>query len=423
MDELGIKLNSVENPIDFDSPDWSTLLGVYGGNAQSENDKIRRRTIDGIIGHLERGEWANKAPFGYKNVRISKTSTHIEIDETKAPLIRAIFKDVAQGVENASYIHRKYIKQGELKLKETAFFNMLRNRFYIAEVRVPKYKDTPAHYVHGVHEPLIDRETFDMVQDVLDGKRKHSPKLSKPIRPELFLRKFLVCPQCGHALTGATSSGNGGKYSYYFCCENQKHIRVRAEQVNETFAQYLAQLKPNKAVLELYNEVLKDLRMESKQDKRKMVSKLQDEIYTFTKRQNNAEDKYMDGEITKEQYNQMFERFNREIAERQERINILTTENRKNIEPQLAYAICLINNIDTYIRTAPVEVKIKLLGSMFPEKIEFDGENYRTNSFNKILEIIYHETNRLQRNKKTESLDFSSNSASVPRAGVEPAQG
>ncbi len=60
---------------------------------------------------------------------------------------------------------------------------------------------------------------------------------------------------------------------------------------------------------------------------------------------------------------------------------------------------------------------------MFPEKIEFDGTNYRTNSFNKILEIIYHETNRLQRNIKAESLDFPSNSASVPRAGVEPAQG
>lgn len=47
-------------------------------------------------------------------------------------------------------------------------------------------------------------------------------KLAKAINPDLYLRKFLVCPICGHALTGAPSRGNGGQYLYYFCCHNQK---------------------------------------------------------------------------------------------------------------------------------------------------------------------------------------------------------
>ena len=45
---------------------------------------------------------------------------------------------------------------------------------------------------------------------------------------------------------------------------------------------------------------------------------------------------------------------------------------------------------------APVEVKIKLLGSIFDGKIEFDGKSYRTNSYNKVLDLIYEQTNELR---------------------------
>lgn len=41
----------------------------------------------------------NKAPRGYKNVRTSKDSTHVEIDEKRAELIQSIFKEVSKGIE------------------------------------------------------------------------------------------------------------------------------------------------------------------------------------------------------------------------------------------------------------------------------------------------------------------------------------
>ena len=59
---------------------------------------------------------------------------------------------------------------------------------------------------------------------------------------------------------------------------------------------------------------------------------------------------------------------------------------------------------------------------MFPEKIEFDGKKYRTNTYNKVLGLIYQQTKQLRGdgNKKgKESEDFSN---SVPRAGIEPAR-
>ena len=250
-----------------------------------------------------------------------------------------------------------------------------------------RYKGEPEYYVKGEHEAIIDEETFYKIQEILDGKRKTAPKLSKAINPDLYLRKFLMCPVCGCALTGATSSGNGGKYTYYFCCNNQKHIRMRAENVNEQFAQYTAQLKPNKTVLDLYNEILKDLQSEHKGESKKEVVALQNELSIIQKRIDSIEDKYLDGELTKEQYNRMLERYTKEASTIQQQVEMRENPNRGNIEPKLNYSINLINNIDSYIRDAPVGIKIKLISSMFPEKIEFDGKTYRTNSYNKGINV------------------------------------
>ena len=63
-----------------------------------------------------------------------------------------------------------------------------------------------------------------------------------------------------------------------------------------------------------------------------------------------------------------------------------------------------------------------MIGAMFPEKIQFDGEKYRTNPYYKVLEWIFQNTNELQ-NVKTEEQDKKSlSSVSVPGAGIEPAR-
>ena len=43
---------------------------------------------------------------------------------------------------------------------------------------------------------------------------------------------------------------------------------------------------------------------------------------------------------------------------------------------------------------------------MFPEKIEFGGEKYRTNSYNKVLDLIFQQTNELRGNKKKKEKEF-----------------
>ena len=420
---LDIEVNTIEQPIDHLQPEQKFLLAIYLTQAEVDNDIRGNNTKKGIIGKLRQGHCTNKAPRGYINRQISKHDKYVEIDESKAKIIRQIFNQVAKGVETPSYI-RKQLARKSFDISESSFFEMLRNHFYIGEVRVPEFYDeankktTPEHYVKGLHEAIIDKETFYKVQDVIDGKKKKQPKLSKKIHPDAFLRGYLKCPVCDGTITGAPSTGNGGTYYYYNCRVVPKHFRCRADDAINKFVSFTAGLKPNKEILDLYNEILCDLKRDRDGEKRIEADSFNTELSKAKSRLQKLEDMYMDGEITKDSFNGMQERYKREINNLQDQIELYKNPNRSNIEPKLRYSMLLINNIDSYMRDAKVEVKCKLLSSMFPEKITFDGKSYRTNSYNSVLDLIYKQTNELRGIKKENGESFNTFSASVPRAST-----
>ena len=272
---------------------------------------------------------------------------------------------------------------------------MIRNPFYKGFVFVPEFKGIKEHLKKGVHKALIDEETFNKVQEILDGKQKHNPKLTKAVNPDLYLRKFIVCPICGHALIGSVSKGNGGNYSYYHCCHDGKHLRRRADEVNEGFTCWVSCLTPNEDVLSLYKEVLSDIRNEQSSETRNKVEDLQKEVRRIEEMLNTLDDKLLSGTISDANYNRISQRYEKQINELKQQIEVMKNPNRANIEPKLSYSISLLGNMEGFFRDAPVKVKIKLLGSIFPEKIEFDGKNYRTDGYNKVLDLIFRESKKL----------------------------
>ena len=363
-DELGIEINAIESPIDFEGTEWSMLLGVKCGSAHSEDNKISRRTMDGIHGTLLKGKCSNKAPRGYINKRDEKGEAYVDIDEQQAKIIRQVFQEVAKGVEAPNCIRRRLCPN----IPKDAFYRMLRNIFYIGLIRVPAYKDDPEQIVKWQHEAIIDTDTFDKVQDILSGKRKHEPKLSKTIDPDLFLRKYIVCPICGHSITGATSTGKGGKYKYYNCCQDGKHLRRPADYVNDRFAKWVGGLKPNQEVLDLYTEILQDLRGEHKQDVQREVEALRKEIEKVKERLTKADELFLEGNLKDDNYNRITENCEKHIKELQERI-ILMQSDTKGLKDKIDYSVNIIANLGSFMKNAPAKVKCKLLSSMFPQKI------------------------------------------------------
>ena len=169
-----------------------------------------------------------------------------------------------------------------------------------------------------------------------------------------------------------------------------------------------------------YENILEDIRKEQISDSLAEVELLKSKMQTFKKRIQKAKDLYLDGEMSKEEKDEAVSHNQKELDELQNKVDMLEKGNRSKIKPKLDYSISLINNMERYIMDAPVETKIKLISSMFPQKIEFDGEKYRTNSYNQVLDLIYQEAKQLREGnvKKKERSELLSNS--VPRPGLEP---
>jgi hypothetical protein len=54
---------------------------------------------------------------------------------------------------------------------------------------------------------------------------------------------------------------------------------------------------------------------------------------------------------------------------------------QKDISVYINYGLKLIQNLETFFKNSDVHIKNKLMSSIFEDKIEFDGEKYRTPKF------------------------------------------
>ena len=166
------------------------------------------------------------------------------------------------------------------------------------------------------------------------------------------------------------------------------------------FARYVSGLKPNESILRLYQHVLTDVHTDMRKEMGVEISALRKELSQKHVQIRQVEDLLVTDRESTCRYSKILERYETDAHELTLRIKLLETCNRTQIKPKLQYVMSLINNIVMYIRNAPLEVKIKLIGLVFAEKIEFDGNQYRTSTCNKLVELIVNQTNELRGDKK-----------------------
>ena len=390
-DELDIEINAIESSIDFEATEWATMMALYCGVAHTEDEKISRRTRDGIHGTLLKGRCSNKAPRGYKNLKGQKM---VVIDKAVAPLVCDAFTEVAKGVKTPTLVMKEVQKKG-LKVSQSSFFEMLRNHFYVGEIYVPAYLGEPAQYVKGLHEPLITMDTFLKVQEKLNtvDKRDYSKKAKQKARvvklphEDYFFYPFLKCPICGSRVCASHSTGRKQKYAYYHCNHCKKY-RVPAEKMNEDIFRYIRQIRPCKAVLDLYEAVLNDIRAEKNKESNKEKNRIQEDIRKIEGRLVSLEDRYIDKEISPDEYRQIRQRYSDEIYALKSQMEILKAPNRTVVEPRMAYAMSFIDNIERCLLSVEMSVKMDVLGSIFSGKMVFENGECRTAELNPIIPLL-----------------------------------
>jgi site-specific DNA recombinase len=127
------------------------------------------------------------------------------------------------------------------KVGTSALQRILRDPYYAGWI-VYKRGTPDEQTFPGRHQPLIDQETFDRVQSMLDEKRVAG---ERPQHRKHYLRGSIFCGECGKRLTFAISTGrNGHKYPYFFCMSRingskcQMRANIRPELIEAAISSY-----------------------------------------------------------------------------------------------------------------------------------------------------------------------------------------
>lgn len=412
LKKIGIEANAIEQWVDHSVPESLYMLSIYLAGPQVENDRLSLRVKVALRKALQEGRWMGKAPYGYVNDKVAKI---VLVEPKSASNVKFIFETFASGAFSIAEVQRQAQKRG-VSIKKQQFINMLSNPFYVGKIFIKASDDEPDTFVKGIHDPIIDQETYDTVQFILSNKRK--PYKGKTVGSELPLKGFLQCPDCGRLMTGSASTGNGGQYHYYHCqrkygCSNSYPANV----VNEAFIEYLKSFQVSDEVLSLYHEMLEDVFLTNDSQRKIQINNVKQEINRVQKSMESLDEKMTNGELPVERYNRLIDPLEQRKFELINQINTLNQSNNE-FKEYIKFSISLLKDVQGYYTKASFLTKQKIIGSIFPENLVFDGKHYQTTRINEVFALICNTDKGL---KKKQPSKITGLSTWAPKAGLEPA--
>ncbi|WP_222982967.1 recombinase family protein [Flagellimonas meishanensis] len=410
---LGVTLRFLENDIDLTIPENLIAYMLNMVMPQVENERRGLNTKQGLRQAMRLGRWVWKAPKGYINNTRDKT---IEVTED-AKFIRKAFEEVSLNQRPIDTIRKELNFEG-FKCSKQQFYNLLRNHFYIGKIKIDAWKDEPEEIVVGNHKPIISEALFNKVQLVLSGnkRRQSTPNRTNVLFP---LRGRLICKRCGNNLTASTSKGRNKRYSYYHC-QNGCKERFSSELANNLLIKELEKLSITESLAELYEETMRDIFKNKERSKKKKLEGINYRLQKEILKKDKLDEDYLSQEIDTVQFNRLTNKL-------ESRISILNEEleacKRKetNLEKYFRNGLFLITNLGKHYQGMTIEVKQQLIDSIYPEKLIFTGEKYRTYKLNTFIALVANNHSGLKNdlNKKAAKNGGLSNWA--PPAGLEPA--
>lgn len=416
MREMGIEVNSVEQPLDMSQPDSKIMLAIYLTVPEVENDKISIRTKEGSRKARKEGCWTGTPPFGYKNVRNSEEKSTLEPNE-KAMLVKEAFEVYAKGIYAMDEV-RKQLRPKGLTVSKNQFTSLLRNPVYTGKVFVAAWGAEKEQLVEGLHPGIISEELFETVQDIITGKTRKT-RLPAKREVNLPLRGYLICPRCNNTLTGSGSVSRNKSKHYYYHCQKGCKERVRADFMNDRFVEFMNGLTVRKEVAELYHHVLLDVYKGNEGERRKQAGDIDAEIQKLKETISQAEDRLFEGKIDLDTFNRGKQKYAKAIQNLQ-----CEKEELKNLDTdlmnQISFSLHLLQNLGQLYENSSFEVRRVLIGSIFPEKIVFVNNEYRTTYLNEVLALLLSNDEGFRGNKKRATLNLSKLPSMAPPSGLEP---
>ncbi len=417
LEGYGVTAAAINQPLDLTNPDNKMMLAIYLAMPEIDNDRRSIKIRGGVRAALKTGRWSRRAPLGYRNVRDDNNKPDI-IPANEARFITEAFELFAGGMSQAEI--RSYLKKEGFKIPRQTLSNVLRNPMYKGKVIVPAEGDEPEMIIQGVHKGIVPEGLFNKVLEILNVKNAIRPrKNTNRKRPELPLRGMLGCNGCGKNLTGSASRSKTGERYYYYHCNVCAHTRLRAELVNSTFEAILSILKFNAKATKLYEAITRDKISERKEKKRFNIPLIEKRIGELRSRMQHVQDEYSLGKIPSEDYLDMKNRFESERKQLEESISSHQSED-KEAKAKLLKCLNAISNLAKLYLVADLDKKQRIAGSIFPEKLFFDGNKCRTQRINEVIRRILMNPSVFSKKKAGQLSDYLVLSGCVETMGVEP---
>lgn len=222
------KVYNLSDEIDDELAEFKTFM------SRREYKIINKRLRRGLRRSIQDGCYVANAPYGYRKTTIDRKPT-LEIFEPEAKFVRIMFDMYAGGfgcVSIANHINAMGAKpHRSMAFSRNSVAKILRNPTYIGKIvwdqKTHIKKNTKGNFKHitiynppekwtitnGLHPPIIEKEVYDKVQDIMAGRYRPAYNDGTIKSP---LAGLIKCANCGGNMQRMSMKGQA-----YLVCQKK----------------------------------------------------------------------------------------------------------------------------------------------------------------------------------------------------------
>ena len=380
--KYGLKVIAVTEPLDIDTADPSVFLlrAFKYLIANQELLTIRKRAKVSARHAQESGRYINLAPYGFINGRQPGGKMILMIDETKAYIVRKIYRDYLAGVPR--FMILKEIRElGFPHSGKSALHRILTNPLYAGLVRVCASGDIPEKIIKAIHEAIVTESQYYRVQEML-GLNKRLMQ-SKP-KDEFPLKGVLLSPCCNTLMTAGWSKGKA-KYYLYYRCITHSGINISGTMLHDKFKQLLKYISFTSSFIDKLTQRVPQLAKGMLEIKDKRFKILQTQLTALEVKIENAEQKLFDDTINAATYKKWMKKFNAEKARLNEEFTYLEDLDDRLQQELLTLPYML--NLPQVFADSSLNQQHTIIREVFKQGITYKEGMFRTPCINPEFEF------------------------------------
>ncbi len=350
---LGVGVLFMNDGISTLEPDAELRLSIMGSIAQEESRKTSSRVKWGQTRQMERGVVFGTSMLGY-DVKDGKMTVNPE----GAEIIRLIFHKYGVEKKGTSVIARELREagyktyNGNTNWSNSHIVKILKNEKYVGDLVqkktfTPDYLTHAKKYNHGEeemvcltdhHEPIIDRELWNVVQAELKKRNYHGELGAGHSNRYVFSGK-IKCGECGASFVSRKKYRRDGSFYKRWGCftainEGTHHTDAQGNEVGCSIGKMIR----DDVAMEIVKQGLQSLQMDTAWVINNVTAlaaeairagenisadteeKIQYEMDRITKKKEDVLDAFFSKTVTKEEMRMMNEKYDGQLADLQGRL-------------------------------------------------------------------------------------------------------